>query len=57
MTNLVRTMLVDESGSTAIEYGLIAALVAVAIIAALSFVGTKLGSLFNNIGSNLTATG
>ena len=57
MTNLVRTMLVDESGSTAIEYGLIAALVAVAIIAALSFVGTKLGSLFNNIGSNLTANG
>ena len=47
----------DENGSTAIEYGLIAALVAVAIIAALSFVGSKLGSVFNKVGSNLTATG
>jgi pilus assembly protein Flp/PilA len=57
MTNLVRTMLVDESGSTAIEYGLIAALVAVAIIAALTFVGTRLGTLFNQIGSNLSSSG
>jgi len=57
MNNDVRTMLKDESGSTAIEYGLIAALVAVAIIAALSFVGTQLGTIFNDVASNLSTTG
>ena len=43
----------DESGATAIEYGLIAALIAVAIIAAATTVGTSLKSTFNNIASNL----
>ena len=57
MNNDVRTMLKDESGSTAIEYGLIAALVAVAIIAALSFVGTQLGTIFNDVASNLSSAG
>jgi len=43
----------DESGATAIEYGLIAALISVGIIAAASSVGTNLGTLFNNIGTKL----
>jgi len=46
--------LVRESrGATAIEYGLIAALIAVAAIAAMTSVGNKLGSTFNNVSSNL----
>lgn len=43
----------DESGATAIEYGLIAALIAVVIIAAVTLVGTDLGNSFNNISNNL----
>ncbi len=43
----------DESGATAIEYGLIAALISVGIIAAASALGDSLGNLFNNIGNRL----
>ncbi len=43
----------DESGATAIEYGLIAALVSVAIIAALGMLGTKLTSTFGRVSSSL----
>jgi len=43
----------DSKGATAIEYGLIAALIAVAAIAALQGVGTKLGSTFNNASNSL----
>ena len=57
MANLVYAFIQDDSGSTAIEYGLIAALVAIVIIAALSFLGTHLASIFNLIGSNLTSAG
>ncbi|MEP6872783.1 MAG: Flp family type IVb pilin [Burkholderiales bacterium] len=39
-------MLADDSGATAIEYGLIAALVAVTIIAAITATGTSLGALY-----------
>jgi pilus assembly protein Flp/PilA len=39
----------DESGATAIEYGLIAALIAVVIITAVTAVGTALSTTFNNI--------
>lgn len=45
----------DESGATAIEYGLIAALVAVAIIAAVSLMGTELSNTFNKVAGNLGA--
>jgi pilus assembly protein Flp/PilA len=47
----------DESGATAIEYGLIAALIAVVIIAALTSVGTKLSTVFNTVSTKLTAAG
>ncbi len=46
----------DESGATAIEYGLIAAGIAVAIVTAVSLVGTNLTGLFNNVASKLTTT-
>jgi pilus assembly protein Flp/PilA len=43
----------DEKGATAIEYGLIGALIAVAAIAAMQLVGTSLTSTFNNVASKL----
>ncbi len=43
----------DERGATAIEYGLIAALISVAIIAAATTLGTKLSSTFNKVSSQL----
>lgn len=49
--------LADESGATAIEYGLIAALIAVAIIAAVRSVGGQLGETFSEIDSELQGSG
>jgi pilus assembly protein Flp/PilA len=43
----------NEDGATAIEYGLIAALIAVAAISAMSLVGTSLQNTFNNVASKL----
>jgi pilus assembly protein Flp/PilA len=47
------TLIRDERGATAIEYGLIAALIALVIIGAMSAVFTGIGNQFNNIGNNL----
>ena len=47
--NLIR----DSEGATAIEYGLIAALIAVAAIGAMQGIGTKLNSTFNNVSNVL----
>ncbi len=44
-----------ESGATAIEYGLIAALISVAIIGVLTTVGTNLSAVFDTIGDKLAA--
>ena len=44
----------DESGATAIEYGLIAALVSVAAIAALGSLGNSLGIMFNSVAGELS---
>ncbi len=49
----IRKMLKNEKGATAIEYGLIAALIAVASIGAMTSLGGKLGNTFNNVGGNL----
>lgn len=46
-------MIRDESGATAIEYGLIAALIAVAAIAAMSFLGKSLTDIFNGVGNEI----
>jgi len=53
MKNLITRFANDESGATAIEYGLIAALISVAIIVALTSVGTNLGVKFNSVASAL----
>ena len=45
----------DDKGATAIEYGLIAALIAVAAIAAMGNIGTQLGSTFNNVSTKMSA--
>ena len=47
----------DESGATAIEYGLIAAGIAVAIITAVGTVGTNLTELFNDVAGKLKVGG
>jgi pilus assembly protein Flp/PilA len=56
LRTVARKFIGDESGATAIEYGLIAALIAVVIIGALSTIGKNLNTAFVNIGTNLTAT-
>jgi pilus assembly protein Flp/PilA len=53
MSNLLSRFVRDESGATAIEYGLIAALIAVVIITVLTSVGTKLSSTFQTVQSKL----
>jgi pilus assembly protein Flp/PilA len=53
MKNLVSRFLKDESGATAIEYGLIAAGIAIAIITAVQGVGTKLSTNFNTVSTSL----
>jgi pilus assembly protein Flp/PilA len=50
----VKAFAADENGVTAIEYGLIAALIGVAIAAAAKTVGTDLTTLFTSIGTKLT---
>ena len=52
-TNKIRAFSQDDSGATAIEYGLIAALIAVAIIAALNTLSGNLRNTFNNVANNL----
>jgi pilus assembly protein Flp/PilA len=49
----MRKFLKNNKGATAIEYGLIAALIAVAAIAAMSSVGTNLKGTFNNVANNM----
>jgi pilus assembly protein Flp/PilA len=49
----VRNFLSDESGVTAIEYALIASLIAVAVIGAVTTVGGKVSTVFNEIGATL----
>lgn len=53
MPRFFRSLMRDETGATAIEYGLIAALIAVAIITAVTLVGTNLNSTFNTVANNL----
>lgn len=50
---IIKKLMKNEEGATAIEYGLIAALIAVAAIAALRTVGTELETTFNKVGTEL----
>jgi pilus assembly protein Flp/PilA len=53
MKSIMQKFLADESGATAIEYGLIAAGISLAIIAAVNGLGTKLNTKFTSINSSL----
>jgi pilus assembly protein Flp/PilA len=54
MKSLVNRFAKDESGATAIEYGLIATLIAVAIIVGAGALGTKLNEVFNGLSTKMT---
>ncbi len=56
MTKFLKQFVQDESGATAIEYGLIAALISVAIVAALTTLGGKLTSTFTTVSDKLTTS-
>jgi pilus assembly protein Flp/PilA len=53
MTNLMNRFVKDESGATAIEYGLIAALIAVVIIGVLTTIGTNLNTKLTSVSNAL----
>lgn len=57
MIQYVRNFVNNESGATAIEYGLIAAGIAVAIIAAVGLLGDSLSGMFTTVGSEIGGTG
>lgn len=52
--DFIKKFIREEDGVTAIEYGLIAALIAVAIIVAVTSVGTKLTAVFSSVATALT---
>jgi pilus assembly protein Flp/PilA len=54
MSNFLNRFLNDESGATAIEYGLIVALIAVVIVTAVTTLGTGLKATFTKVGDTIT---
>ena len=54
MLSIFRRLMKNEHGATAIEYGLIASLIAAGIIAGVTLVGTNLAAKFNTIAASLT---
>jgi len=57
MQNLIKNFIQDESGATAIEYGLIAALIAVAMIAGATQLGTAIDTKFSEVATSLDGAG
>lgn len=55
MSKFMTRFMKDESGATAIEYGLIAALIAVVLVGSLQAVGTSLGGAFKKISTDVSA--
>jgi len=55
MLKQIRSFWVDDSGATAIEYGLIGTFMAVVLIVALNNVGVRLKSTLNDVANNLTS--
>jgi pilus assembly protein Flp/PilA len=53
MTDRIKAFLANESGATAIEYALIASLIAVAIIGTVTTLGGKIKTVFNEVANNL----
>ena len=56
MAALMKKFLKDESGGTAIEYGLIASLISIGIISAASTLGMNVANTFTKVGSQMTST-
>jgi pilus assembly protein Flp/PilA len=54
MSKFLTGFMTDESGATAIEYGLIAALIAVVIVGAVGAIGTNLNTVFGRVSTSLT---
>ena len=54
MQNFIKRFVTDEAGATAIEYGLIAALIGVAIIAGVTLTGAKISAIFNKVATTLS---
>lgn len=52
--NFIKNFIAEEDGVTAIEYGLIAALIAVAIVGAVKLLGTNLSKVFTGVSTTLT---
>lgn len=57
MPTLVDRFVKDETGVTAVEYGLIAALVSLAVVAGSTTIGDEIGNLFNRISNKVKGTG
>lgn len=55
--NLIKNFIQDESGATAIEYGLIAALISIVLVITLALVGTNLDGVFTAISDELAGAG
>lgn len=55
MVNFIRSLVANEDGATAIEYGLIAALIAVAVMTTVSGLGSQLDTTFSKTSSQLQA--
>ena len=55
MTKKLKKIMTDVDGATAIEYGLIAGLVAIAIVSAVTTTGSDLSSLFSTVNTKLVA--
>ena len=53
---MLRKLIKNNKGATAIEYGLIAALIAVAAITAMQGLGNKLKTTFNNVSTNMNVS-
>ena len=53
MTKFISRFAKDESGATAIEYGLIAALIALVLVGALTQLGNKVGKTFNSVSATM----
>lgn len=54
MSHVLSRFIKDESGATAIEYGLIAALIGIALVAGAGALGTQLGLTFNSLKTSMT---
>lgn len=57
MKNIMKRFVKDESGATAIEYGLIAALIAVGIITAAQLLGSQISATFEQVRAAMAAAG